>query len=588
MAITRTNELATVTKLDAANKTNPTIINLLYHATKENLSNLSTAVSYFGGKLYAQIPHVRAYHPLGHLLLRRNAAEKFTKIAEKKHSNGLLSGVVTYWSSLSFRSFYVTSNEARHAFVRESHVGITDDAAWNFLKTLSGGNNVMTTFPAFRPIDSQAYRMQRTFLMNRFHRGAKQRLEKIAVVTKNFLADFSLKNHSTPQALRDFVTLLVLHTSSHLLGLTQVTLDNFYQEDKEFAKAIDHVARYGVSQRCNSALEATLYRFFLRIFESNFAIIKGETAEINLIRNIFTSLEVEFPATFADFANIPQDLRHTIAMNFISTGIGAMVHSTANSLDWALARLLKEPAKLKEFERLMTQHKDLDLTDAAIFDKGQMALFPICAWVLHNVFLYPTFSHEFFPNLQKSTVTLPDQSKIELPNYSFILVNYRQSNLSNAKMTDAKTFPNELAQNDTVGRFIMDKRVASFGGSLVSKDNPWTRFCPGAKTSLLEQMIMIAAIIRDYSLLLTDAQKTSCDIDPTMHPICARKKTGHIILATKQAVTPKAESEEKSSCMKNINRFFNRIKLIDAQTAKKLFNTGVTMSAAIALHALTS
>ena len=206
-----------------------------------------------------------------------------------------------------------------------------------------------------------------------------------------------------------------------------------------------------------------------------------------------------------------------------------MVHSTVNTLDWAIARLLNDQNKLDELIQLMAKHKDLDLTQEDIFDK-EGPLFPLCEWVLHNVFLYPPFSHEFFLNCKLFMATLPDESTIAIQPGSFIVVNYIQCNRSNEQMTSPKTFSESLKEESTTGRFIIDKKVASFGGSITNKDNRKSRVCPGAKTSLYEQMIMIAIILRDYSLELTNSKEISCDVDSSMHPLCARLNIGDVTL----------------------------------------------------------
>lgn len=565
------------------------ILHLIRDATLENLSTSSSAMTYFFCAISQSIPHVRSIHPLGHLIFSEKMAKKLIDVAQNGSADKTSHGVATFWAGPSFPVFYLASNDAKHAFVRESHIGVIDGPSWDYIKTLSGGNNVMSTFPAFRPVDSKTYRAQRAFLLQRFHGGAKQRLPKIAEVTTTFLDQYC-KTNSGPVSLREFITLLVLHTSSHLLGLSQTTLDKLYCEHEKFREAIGRVAKYGVSEQADPVLEEVLYQFFLCTFQSNFEQISEEGPETNLIRNIFASINVEFPKKFSDFHQLTKETRHTIAMNFASTGLGAMVHSTANSLDWAIARLLKEKNKLDEFVQLMVQHKGLDLTEEGIFDKEKGPLFPLCTWVLHNVFLYPTFSHEFFLNHKSSNVTLADKSTLSVPSKSFILVNYAECNRSDTKMTMAETFPDALAKQDTTGRFIMDKRVASFGGSKISRDNPWTRICPGAKTSLLEQMIMIAIIIRDYSLQLTGHKEISCAVDPKAHPLCSRVNTGNIILTPKLSADANIQAEQNDTSMKNFNRFFNRFQFAapycNVRTAEKILRTGITIGTAIALHTM--
>ena len=174
----------------------------------------------------------------------------------------------------------------------------------------------MCTFPDFRPIDSEVYQTQRRFLIRRFHGGAEQWLPEIEKATASFLQHYAEKQGQSHHTLREFVTALVLHTSSHLLGLTEVTLDNLYLEQAEYRHAIDNVAHYGISERANPALEEMLYKFFLHALRSNFDRILDETQDTNLIRNIFSSMDVEFPQAFDDFDKLPKNIRHDIAMNF--------------------------------------------------------------------------------------------------------------------------------------------------------------------------------------------------------------------------------------------------------------------------------
>src|SRR5437868_13443219 len=101
---------------------------------------------------------------------------------------------------------------------------------------------------------------------------------------------------------------------------------------------------------------------------------------------------------------------------------------------------------------------------------------------------------------------------------SFIVTNYIQCNRSEKKLFSADTFSESLNEKSTIGRFVTDEKVASFGGSKTSKENAKSRLCPGAKTSLYEQMIMLAILLRDYSLELIDANEISCDVDENMFP----------------------------------------------------------------------
>ncbi len=574
----------------------------LFSATTQCLLNPSLIIPFFYGPIYRQVPHVRSFNPLGHLRFTSQKADALTAAALKTSN-----GIATFWMG-PFPVLYVVSNEARHILVRESHIGIINEESADYLHWLSRGNHVMTTFPDFRSIESETYKIQRRFLMNRFHGGANQRLSEIEKTAIIFLKNYYQKNVENSCSLRELITALVLHTSSYLLGLTQHTLDNLYFESVAYRNAIDNVAQYGISKRINVDLEQTLYDFFVKTCERNFDQIFSETSEVNLIKNIFDSMNVDFPKEWVDFYQLPKNIRHAIAMNFASTGLGAMVHSTANTLDWAMARLLKEHHRWHEFQQLMLKFKNIDLTQEGVFDKAG-PLFPIGEWVLHNVFLYPPFSHEFFLNRQSSDMMLPDGSTINIPRDSFIVVNYTQCNRSEIQMRTLNHFSESLHEKSTTSRFILDERVASFGGSKVNKENNKTRICPGAKTSLYEQMIMIAILIRDYSLELTDSKEISCEVDLSKHPLCARVNSGNVILKQSshsikndKEIDFSLESIKKidlKECQDankeytysaNVNSFFNRVKMVasscDSTTAKKLLCRSATMGAALALHVL--
>ena len=504
----------------------------LGRATAGCLANRSLVLPFFWGPIFRPVPHVRASQPLGHLRFTPQETDAFVRAAHQTPN-----GVATFWAG-PFPMVYAATNQARRELVRESHVGVVDQASAQYLDGMTGGNQVMATFPAFRVIDSATnkspiYKAQRRFLLARFHGGAKQRLPEIAETAAAFLRQYAEERGQLPRPLRELVTGLVLHTSSHLLGLTKVTLDGPYFGRLEFRHAIGRVARYGISERADPAYEATLHDLFLETFASNFEPISGSTAETSLIRNLFDSMDQPFPRTFEEFTRYPGPVRHAIAMNFASTGLGGMVHSTANTLDWAIARLLAEPSQMDRLAQLMAEHQELDLTGEGVFDQDG-PLFPLAEWVLHNVFLYPPFSHQFFLNKQPFTATLADGSKLEVPSMSFTVVNYAECNRSEERMASADTFSEALRCPRTVENFIMDPRVASFGGSKVSKDNPKSRLCPGAKTSLYEQMIILGILLRDYSLQLTDPKGLSCAADPKEHPLCSRVNQGQVVLARRQ------------------------------------------------------
>jgi len=498
--------------------------------------NPSLTGSFFGLRpILPGIPHVRG-NMLGLTTFTPEVCQKLTKAAEK-------TGIATYWAG-PMPMIYVTSNQVRRALVREAHIGSCDQQSAELLKTIVGNNNVMCHFPSFMNIQSDTYLMQRKFLFSRFTIKSRERLAGIASEVDAFLKEATKKDVNSCN-LREFVTELILHTSSHLLGLTDCTLDKIYLDNPGYRETIVKVAHYGISESYDPEFEKKLEQIFLDIFEKNFTSITNGTVDNNLIRNIFASMALDFPKTFKDFFLLPKETQHVIAMNFAATGLGGLFHSTTNTLDLALARLLKNPAKLAELTKLMASHKDIDISSEAAYDKTG-PFFPIAEWVLHNVFLYPPFSHSFYLNRESFTVTLDNGTEIVIPSMSFTVVNYIECNRSNEKLISEETFSDNLKSKFTTGDFIHNPQVASFGGSKIDSHNNHSRSCPGAKTSLYEQMIIIVLLLRDYNLTSDDSEEISCEIDPSQHPICSRVRVGTIAL--KKLTEP---FEEESSSVKS-------------------------------------
>ncbi len=497
-------------------------------AAARSFFNPSLTIPFLRGQIHPHIPHAYSKNILGHTKFRPEETDKFTKMA-----NQTPNGVITYWAG-PFPFFYVANNEARKHFIQEEHIGSIDAYSEDYLRWLTGGNDVMSTFPVFRSINSDAYQRQRRFLMMQFHQGTKKWLPTITEATSEFLGQYCESHGSTYRPLRDVLKALVLRSSSHVLDLTKVPLDCHYFEDEVYKEAIDRIAHYGITERADKKLEETLYHYFAKTFRQNFDQIQYLGSGQNLILNIFESLDIPFPSSVEEFETLPQEIRHTVAMNFYSTGVGALAHSTANTLDWAVATLLKNPAKLNQLQELMEQHKTLDLTQEGLFDNNEEGpLFPIAEWVLHNIFLYPPFSHEFFLNSRSFETQLPDGTKVTVPKMSFTVVNYQACNRSELGLSTPESFCQSLAPRATIGKFVMDKRNASFGGSEITKKNAHSRKCPGAKFSLHEQMIIIATLLRDYDLQVDPSEDISCDGDPKMHPICSRMNVGNVILKKK-------------------------------------------------------
>jgi hypothetical protein len=189
-----------------------------------------------------------------------------------------------------------------------------------------------------------------------------------------------------------------------------------------------------------------------------------------------------------------------------------------------LARLLNDPVKYAELNLLMLNNQDVAVAQTSSYDKNG-ELFPITEWILHNVFLYPTFGHESFVNNLETYEACVGTEKIKIPANSLLLIDYVGCNRSIDIKSQAEFSDMLLADSFTIGKFILDKRVASFGGSVVNKNNRQTRVCPGAKTSLLEQSMMLAMILRKFSL---KGSEISCDIDIEQHPVISRVNQGFV------------------------------------------------------------
>lgn len=473
----------------------------LGNATTRTLSSPALWLPFLSvKKVHPAVLHLRGWHPLGYTDFNADLAQKLVQKSPK--------GVTTFWMG-PVLFFYITDLEAKRVMIKESIAGVTNRASQEFLKRITGGNNVMATFPDFRRIDSDSYHEQRRFLLNVYHTRAHAWLSMTSRVTEEFL-----RGNTGEFALRELLTRLILRTSSHLLGLTEKTLDLFY--DEHYRDAINRIAIYGISQKLDLAFEKELYALFCDILKSNFGDAFGDTTD-GLIRNIFSSLEVCFPVRYEDFErDVPEAKRYEIAMNFMSTALGGMVHSTVSTFDFALAHLLDNPEKHDEFQRLMYEHPDLDLSDRVVFEKGP--LLPICRWIEENVFLNPPFSHEFFYNQKTSVVKLGDGSEFAIPQGSVTIVNYRQCNLNS-----------QFPETESAGAFVHSKDTGSFGGSVDSN----SRVCPAARTSLYEQMVMLAVLCRDYQL--TPSPEMSCDVDSKQFPLCIRVNAGRVHVESRMA-----------------------------------------------------
>ncbi len=485
-------------------------------------------VSYFtGSRIFSDVPHYSG-GILGCTTFNANLTDALT--AEALKARG---GLVTYWAGPFLPVLYVVSNADRLAIVKESHLGSINNESASYLSWLTRENNVMANFLAFMQVDSPSYKAQREFLMKFFHAGVKYRLPGIDKATKDYLCKYSEENTDKPRSLREFITLLVLYVSSHTLGLTKCTLNELYLENQDFCEAIDEVALYGISEKGNALLEEKLYRLFYKIIEKNFDSISANKEDECFIKCIFRSVNLSFPKKFEDFKALQYEIRNKLAYLFVSTAIGGFVHSTVNTLDWALARLLNNQKQFNLILQQVEKYSEGDFSQEAIFEKGG-DLFELSKWVLHNVFLYPPFSHQFFYNSKAYDVKLPNDSKLTIPAGMMVVVNYQKCNELQKDMKDEKGFASELSSQATVGRFVSNKKVASFGGSAIDKDNKVSRVCPGAKTALNGQMVMLANLISGYKVMLENS--ISCVVDRRAHPLCTRLNQGKILLVKRSAL----------------------------------------------------
>lgn len=469
-------------------------------------------VPFITGPIYPfAVPHLRSKKLFGFAQVNENTSKKLEILANKKN------GLATFWMGI-YPAFYVTKNAMRSVIVRESHVGHIDDISVEQTRKWMNNNQVMLAFPVFQNIHSSIYSSQRKFLLNQYTMHATSHLSKIAEVAENFLQN----RRGTASNLKQFTYELVLRTSSILLDLHDWPLDNLLA-DLTKTSAIQRVAHYLITENGDAIFENQLYEIFCEILNKNFKSISSCAPENNLIQNIFHSRGVAFPARFELFNLVDQETRHIIAMNFMATAIGGMVHSTSNSLDWAIARLVNDPKTKAALAFALTSNQPLSIADAKNYEKSA-PLGPICEWILENVFINPTFSHELYYTRNSQSVTLPNGTKIQIPSKSIIIVNYKACNMNEEELN--RNFKGSLASSATTGRFIHNPQNASFGGSRITQDSPKSRICPGAKVSLYEQMVLLSSILKSFEL--SKVGSVSVEVDTQCFPLRERVSTGSI------------------------------------------------------------
>ncbi len=114
---------------------------------------------------------------------------------------------------------------------------------------------------------------------------------------------------------------------------------------------------------------------------------------------------------------------------------------------------------------------------------------------------------------------------IEIPDRSVVIANYEACNRGELEF---RNFRDCLADSSTTARFIHDPRNASFGGSTRTKASPKTRICPGAMISLLEQMLLLSLLLKNFDIRVTGGVNVSSD--PSAFPLRERESSGELQL----------------------------------------------------------
>jgi hypothetical protein len=477
---------------------------------------ISRYILSFGRRPFPGIPHATSINPLGFIGIKRNSANQLIALS-KATSNGLAS----LWIGGIIQALYITDNETRRILQREGTMGVTNDMARN-LHFSWFKNYVMINFLVWQNINSDMYKSQRRFLDRHFVKDVAHLLPTV----ENAIVRYTNQYTDKKLNLRQFIYGLTLHIGSRLpvIGLSKHSIDEIFHANPQFEEAVYYIAQYGTSKMGDAELENFLFEQFSILVKNNYDEIRD--SEHNLLRNIFESRELEFSRTYEEFQALDQTLRHHIAMNFLSVAIGGMIHTTANSFDWLMARLSKQPAKMAELNQLVQHYADLDLTDKTIFEKE---LRPVRDFVMENVLLNPTFTHEYFVAEKPFDAILPNGQEIHINQYDLLIVNYLECNRSEKYNKD----PIELKllfNNHNTQRISMDKHVASFGGSDINSNNHKTRICPGRVFSLFEQMIMLTELLKNFDLTI---QHASCTVDDTQFPLHGRVNEGTIVIRQK-------------------------------------------------------
>lgn len=501
----------------------------------QTLKNPSLILPFFAGFQLIAHPHVSSKSIFGFQSINRQTADLLKSAARK-------SGLATAWL-YTHPVFYITNNEIRKAIQQEGRIGVIHVNAAKKLSWYTNNNLIMTNFLAFMSIDSTRYKSQRKFLKTFSHSTINYNLPQIKATIGEYLSKCCAEYSDKSINLREFLIRMELHTSSELLDLTNKTLAELYLENAEFKNAINQVAHNGISEEANTSLQDSLYKLFCVILQNNQHILNDLN---NLITNIITTTLADNNdftniLTYRDFSTLNKNIQMQIAMNFASVGLGAMVHSTINSLDWIIGLLLNNPEKLNELKQLAAEHPYADLSNSKTFDKEDGELFALSEWVLRTIYHYPTFSHEFFFNNQAFDVVLPNSAKLTIPESALIVVNYTECNRTN-KVADY--FPDLLTNKNTIANFVYTAENASFGGSASDDDKNYsfhTRRCPGAQLAIYKLIIALYSLLTDCDLKPTS--NISPQSDPQQFPLLARENIGDILVTkVHQANLKKAEA----------------------------------------------
>lgn len=454
-------------------------------------------------RIHPNIPHLSGrYRKMTPLLTRR----LLEQLQDEKSKNTNTLNIITCWLS-GLLCFYIAGNAERKSIVNEKQLGVNTWAGEGFMK-LFFNNSAAHAFLIFQPIHSERYKKQRATLLSLYHNSSANRwLKQVQVSAAGFLADLTFKQSIS---LRRFCMRLVLRTSSDLLSLTKKTLDQFYDQHE---RLLHRLAKYGVYEDCDPELEDEMHRLYLAILKENFEVIK-KNRDCFMYQQ-FDAFGLTFPESYEAFVinvkQYPLEYQFQMALNFVTIGLGGMVHSTANNLDWVLAKLFKDHDKYSQLKALLAERSGIDTACDSVFDHGGVYEL-IGDWVKKTVHEKPTFGHRFFPVNTSSSFTVHGKA-CTVPKGAFVVVNHQQCNQDDDSL-----------EIKTLAGMTRSSKTASFGGA---QKGP-TRACPGARVSLYEQCVLLVEIIQS-GIKIANGVIHSLEEDDNQYPIIARVNDGCVM-----------------------------------------------------------